>query len=294
MRFDTAISGKPAVSVVVSFYNKIDELRMILAALERQSFASFEVVIADDGSRQSVVDEIRKLQQASPFPIQHLWQEDRGFRKTAILNEALRKAKADYMIFIDGDCLPHRKFVEEHYAHRQAKQVLAGRRVNLSPRMTAGMNVEKIRAGLLESAFFTLDFFADSVFGKTSHAVKGLYVRNRLLRNFLNRKVKSILGCNFSIHRQDLLDINGFDERYKAPAAGEDCDIEVRLRWNNVAVKMVKNMAVQYHLHHQLLERSPVNDALFEQVKSSKQYFTPYGLNKAITTQNELYSSPSA
>lgn len=37
------------LSLVISVYNKIHELELILTALEQQSFCDFEVIIADDG-----------------------------------------------------------------------------------------------------------------------------------------------------------------------------------------------------------------------------------------------------
>ena len=80
-----------SVSVVISFYNKIEYLNLILAALERQSFRDFEVVIADDGSRPDVVSAIQLIMERSPLSIQHLWHEDKGFRKTRIFNEAVRQ-----------------------------------------------------------------------------------------------------------------------------------------------------------------------------------------------------------
>ena len=96
-----------SVSVVISFYNKIEYLNLILAALERQSFRDFEVVIADDGSRPDVVSAIQLIMERSPLSIQHLWHEDKGFRKTRIFNEAIRKSRSPYLIYLIsfGSCL---------------------------------------------------------------------------------------------------------------------------------------------------------------------------------------------
>lgn len=268
-----------SVSVVISFYNKIEYLNLILAALERQSFRDFEVVIADDGSRQDVVEEIRSIMKSSPLVIQHVWHEDKGFRKTRIFNEAIRKSRSPYLIFMDGDCIPHWKFVEEHYNNREPHVLLAGRRVYLSEKISRSLSAEKIRNGYLEGAF-VMRLLADAIFGRSSHVIKGVYIRNVALRKFLNRSMKGVLGSNFSVHKEDLEAINGFDERYEAPAVGEDTDIEVRMLWNNVRIKMVKNMAVQYHIHHKKLPRPEQNLVIFEEVKKEKRAFTPYGLRQ--------------
>ena len=48
----------PSVSLIIAFYNNIEWLEMIFEQLKKQTFKSFEVVIADDGSKQEVVDRI--------------------------------------------------------------------------------------------------------------------------------------------------------------------------------------------------------------------------------------------
>ena len=88
------------------------------------------------------------------------------------------------------------------------------------------------------------------------------------------------MGSNFSIHKTDIVAVNGFDERYKAPSVGEDTDLEARLRWNKMNIKMVKNIAVQYHFDHPKLMRPSVNMEIYKQVLDQKQAYTPYGIQK--------------
>jgi glycosyltransferase involved in cell wall biosynthesis len=251
---------------------------MILAALERQDYKNFEIIISDDGSKPEVVEEIKNIIKTSSLTIKHVWHEDLGFRKTKILNEAIRKSETDYLIFIDGDCIPHCKFVGEHVLNKATKTLLAGRRVNLSEELSLSLSEDKIKNGFLENGF-TFKVLVDSVFGRTSHAIKGVYVKNKSLQKFLNRKMTGVLGCNFSIHKIDLLEINGFDERYEAPAIGEDTDIEYRLTGNNVRIQMIKNMAVQYHIYHKKLDRPNVNQTIFDLVKKERAYYTSYGID---------------
>ena len=95
----------------------------------------------------------------------------------------------------------------------------------------------------------------DALFGKSNYVEKGFYLENKFLRKTLNKKYRGLLGCNFSLYKQDILAINGFDERYEAPSIGEDSDIEFRLGLNGVKVKSLNQIAVQYHLYHKLQER---------------------------------------
>lgn len=271
---------KPEVSVIISFYNKINYLELLLAGFNNQTFKKFEIIIADDGSNLEAVNQIETISSTYPFTIKHVWQEDKGFRKNRILNKAILTSSSEYLLFVDGDCIPHYAFVEEHFKHKKEKICLTGRRVNLSETITNLLTPQNVEEKYLENNFLKL--IDDGLFGKSIDVEKGFYFRNRLLRKLFNMKKRGLLGCNFSIHKIDILDINGFDERYEAPSIGEDTDIQYRLELNNVEIKSLNNIAVQYHLYHNLQDRNPLNLELFNSVKQSGFYFTPFG----IKTQN--------
>lgn len=265
-------------SVIISFYNKIDYLKLVLSGFEIQSEKNFEIIIADDGSTSEIVDTLESISPNYSFRIKHLWQPDKGFRKNRILNQAILAAESDYLIFVDGDCIPHSKFIEGHLSYKGKNVALTGRRVNLSKKITDSLTVEKIADKFLEKNF--LHLVSDGIFGKSFDVEKGFYFNNKILRNFFNRKNRGLLGCNFSLHREDMLSINGFDERYEAPSIGEDSDVQYRLELNGLKIKSLNHIAVQYHLHHTLQERLQKNLQLFEEVKKSKTAFTPAGLKK--------------
>ena len=265
-------------AIIISFYNRIDYLKLVLAGFERQSCKDFEVIIADDGSNPSHLNELEKVLNISPLEITHLWQEDKGFRKNKMLNTALTSTAAEYIIFIDGDCVPHNNFVEEHLKNMERNVCLTGRRVNLSLKVTSLLTPDNIRRGYLEKYFVKL--LVDGIFGKSFDVEKGFYFKSISLRKFFNKKKRGLLGCNFSILKDDLLSINGFDERYEAPSIGEDSDVQFRLELNNVKIKSLNNIAVQYHLYHKIQPRPSKNLELFEEIKRAKIPFTPYGIHR--------------
>ncbi|MGH7492528.1 MAG: glycosyltransferase [bacterium] len=265
-------------TIIIAFYRKTHFLRLVLAGFARQSFQDFEILIADDGSDDAVVEEVHALIAASPHHIRHIWHEDRGFRKNRILNRAIVAAQSDYLIFVDGDCVPHREFVRDHFEKGQPKTCLAGRRVDLSKRITGKLSEEKIRAGYLEKQLGQM--LLDSLLLGSKNVEKGIYIRSKYLGGLMSRKKRGLLGSNFSLHKADLLSINGFDERYEEPGIGEDRDIEFRLEQNNIAVKSLGNVAIQYHLHHQKQMMGEINVRLFEEVQMSGIFFTPYGIVK--------------
>ncbi|MCU7494895.1 MAG: glycosyltransferase [Ignavibacteria bacterium] len=266
----------PKVSVIISFYARIDYLRLLFAGFERQSFKDFEVIVADDGSGEEVSRELEKLSRVASFPVVHLWHEDKGFRKNKILNRAISVSASDYLIFVDGDCVPHSRFVEEHFMNRKEKTCLAGRRVNLSEKITKMLDYGKVKDGFLERR--TMLLIWDGLFGKSFDVEKGFYFESPALRNFFNSKKRGIVGCNFSLHKKDFISINGFDERYEKPSIGEDSDVQFRLELEGVEIKSVNHMAVQYHLYHVLQVRPEENLELFRKIKESKLAFTPFGI----------------
>ena len=74
-------------------------------------------LIADDGSNQETSDLIKQLQKEVFYPIVHVWHEDNGFQKCEILNKAILQVATEYIIFSDGDCIPHPEFIAEHVKH---------------------------------------------------------------------------------------------------------------------------------------------------------------------------------
>jgi len=272
-------SIKPLATVILAFYNKIDYLKLVLTGFEIQTEKNFEIIISDDGSRKEIVEELEKLIEESDLKIKHLWQEDKGFRKNRLLNKSITEAQSDYIIFVDADCIPHRRFIEEHLKNAQKNCCLTGRRVNLSKKITEKVTKENIKKGFLEKNHVML--FFDQLLGDSRHIERGFYFKMEFMRNWLNRaEDKGVLGCNFSAYKSDLLKVNGFDERYEAPAIGEDTDIQFRLELIGVKVKTLISMANQYHLYHKLLPRIIENEELFKKVQEQKIAFTPYGIKK--------------
>jgi glycosyltransferase involved in cell wall biosynthesis len=265
-------------SIIAAFYKSIDYLKLVLAGFERQTEKNFELIVADDGSSEEIGDEIKKLTSHYTYPIKHIWHEDKGFRKNKILNKAIENSESDYLIFIDADCIPHKAFVEGHLNYANSNTSLTGRRVNLSQKITNRLTEENVLNGFLEKNVFRL--VKDGLFGKSIDVEKGFYLRNKLLLKYLNRKKRGILGCNFSLFKEDIFKVNGFDERYVNPSIGEDSDLQFRLELLEIKIKSINHAAVQYHLYHQLQERLKKNLRMFDQVKQQKIAFTPFGIKK--------------
>ena len=115
----------PAASVVISTYNQPQWLRKCLLGYARQDRTDFEMVLADDGSGAETAAMVESLRPQLPFELKHVWQEDIGFRKCRALNQGIKAAQADYLVFSDGDCIPRADFVSQHLRQREAGRYLA-------------------------------------------------------------------------------------------------------------------------------------------------------------------------
>ena len=140
-------------SVIVCTYNASRELDLVLCGLSRQTRPPDEVLIADDGSTDETAQLVASWQDAVSFPLVHVRHEDRGFRKARVSNEAVRRSKGDHLVFLDGDSIPHRKWMEDHIVAADDERILCGRRVKLGPRLTSGLTRGDVEQGRLEAFF---------------------------------------------------------------------------------------------------------------------------------------------
>lgn len=235
-------------SLIISVYNNTKFLKIVLDSLKLQTEKDFEIIISEDGQ----CEEMKLFIQSYPFEndVQHLTQEDLGWRKNKALNNAVRHAKSDWLIFIDGDCVLHQRFVEMHVRYANENDILAGKRVKLDPKTSlflernAPESITKMQDIFIKMLLFRkrkIEFIEESVFISPD--------------GFLNfipklRKARRLIGCNMSFSKKAIYAINGFDEDYTLPAVGEDTDLTWRFRAAGFQLKSVRNLAVQYHLYH--------------------------------------------
>lgn len=279
MKNDASI---PTVSVIVAIYNHFNWLRMILDALRLQTYKDFEVVIADDGSNEQTVKAIADYCARHPeMRIIHSWQPDEGWRKNKCLNKAVRAASGEFLVFIDGDCVPHPCFIEDHLQLRKRGRVFGGRRVDMSQPVSAYMESHEImspgyfstlRQEILKNVFSTP---LSVTWAQLRRTVRFPFIFGRPL----HLRHVGFLGCNFSIYRSDLEKVNGFDERYIDPGTGEDIDLGVRLENAGIMCAKSSHYALMFHRCHARLDfSSPNNARLFKEAQDKRVTYIEEGL----------------
>ena len=229
---------KPELSLIIAVYKRTDFLELVLQSVAVQSCRSFEVIVAEDDDWPEMATFIEKAREKHIFAIKHVFHEDRGFRKNRILNNAIRASEGRQLVFIDGDCILHRHFLKEHLRLSKPNNCLFGRRVELDPASTERLMQQK---NLRDLSFSKL------LFTKSRRIGDGIYLPFSICR-----KKSGLRGCNFSIAKEILVKINGFDEDFEKPFGGEDDDIERRLKMIGIRLKCTRFQTVQYHLYHEV------------------------------------------
>jgi len=233
-------------SVIVCTYNSPRELDLAFCGLARQSVSPDEILVADDGSSQETSDLIVSWTRELGTVLRHVWQSDRGYRKARIVNEAVRRARGDHLIFLDGDSIPHSHWVADHMHAADGKRVLCGRRVKLGPKLSKDLNRRQVLEGELESPIGPV--LKSAFAGDTNRFLLGLRLPSWLARCFHPRPRK-LMGVNFSLPKEALHAVNGYDEDW-AVYGHEDRDLELRLLRSGVPFYPLLNRAVVYHLYH--------------------------------------------
>ncbi len=98
------------ISIIVPVYNRPEEIRELLESLILQDFkGGFEVVIVEDGSSQDSKEVIHEFQES--LNISYYFKENSGPGDSR--NYGMKKAKGNYFIILDSDCILPKQYLAE-------------------------------------------------------------------------------------------------------------------------------------------------------------------------------------
>ncbi|OGR85584.1 MAG: hypothetical protein A2901_01985 [Elusimicrobia bacterium RIFCSPLOWO2_01_FULL_54_10] len=281
---------EPSLSIVVAVYNKARDLELCLEGYSHQSFLNFELILADDGSNPDIEALVKRHAQSAPYPITYLWQEDKGWGKPRMLNWAALEARAERLVFTDGDCIPHRHFARAHHQESSSDTASCGRRVDLFDKVSAEMTIEKVKTGALESPLWLLNKAVSHEIDFGQQGIYLPYIMARTLTAFY--RAPRLLGSNMGVHKQKLLEVNGFDESFNVAGVGEDTDMQRRFEMAGLKVKWITYRAVQYHLWHNLTTVGEQAHKIYEDLKSKNNMNAIKGIRE-FQPEWESYRRPS-
>jgi len=269
------------ISVIVSTYNREDALDAVLRSLARQTDADFEVVVADDGSGPATAKLIEAWKARIGHRLEHVWQEDRGFRLAEIRNRAILAARGAYCIFLDGDCIVQPDFIATHRRLAKPGWFVTGNRILLSQVLTQKVLSEK----LTPETWRLPDWIAERRRGGINRLSALLRIPLGPLRRLRQSAWRGARCCNLAAWRSDLDRIDGFDTDYVGWGK-EDSDFIVRLMRAGARRKDGNFATGVLHLWHAEADRSKLaaNESKLSEIIASDRIRAGRGLSALRAT----------
>lgn len=197
---------RPYFSVVVPTYNRLERLRHVIAALERQAYPSdaYEVIVISDGSTDGTDSYLDTLR--SPMRLQWLTQTNRG--PAAARNAGIQQAVGEFIVFIDDDVVAEPQLLEQHARSHQE----AGRDVVVLGPLLTPEGFEMAPWVRWEQEMLMKQYSA-------------------LLRGDWSATARQFYTGNASLRRSHILTAGGFDEGFRR---AEDVELAYRLASNGL------------------------------------------------------------
>lgn len=260
------------VSLIMSTYNRPDALELTLLSALKQSYKDFEIIVADDGSKNDTKNLVESFQRNSSKSIRHVWHSDEGFQLAKIRNKAIAVSNGDYVISIDADQVLHTNFVEDHVSVARQGVFLQGHRVLLTKEKTdIVLKSKEIEFSCLNPGL-----------SNRKNAIHSKALRDLL--SFSHTRLKGVRGSNMSFWKKDLLATNGFNEAFVGWGR-EDSELVLRLFHTGVKRADLYFSAIAYHLYHPENSRDQLsqNDIELERTLSEKRKYCEKGISQYVT-----------
>jgi GT2 family glycosyltransferase len=177
--------------------------------------------------------------------VEHCWHEDRGYRKSVIMNQAIRMVEQPMCIFTDGDCVPLEGFVRDHVRYAEEGFILAG------PRMLANESLTQALESGSESCLgkSLMWWLKQGLCRNVNRLTPLIHLPDGAWRKSAPRKWEWVRGCNFSVETKYVWRVGGFEENLFGWGP-DDSDIAVRMINAGVRVKSLRFAAPVLHLWH--------------------------------------------
>lgn len=185
---------KPLVSVVICTYNRKDLLRECLTSLFDQTYPKddYEIIVVDDGSTDGTEGVLRELAQSSSPVLRYFRQDNQG--SASARNLGIGKARGEIIASIDDDCVATETWIENAVPF-------------FADEKTVGVQGQTLPAEPVRLHFFPPRF---------SYTIE------------VTKEVPNHPTCNVFYRRQAILDVGGFNEKFKMTGA-EDADLAFRI-----------------------------------------------------------------
>jgi len=217
------------ISVAIAYYNRKQHLRNTLWSMTKSMFKDFEVIVVDDGS-----DDINRLddleKQFEFLKVIRINPEDKTHTNPCIpFNMALSHTKGDIIILQNPECF-HYNDIFQHVNNNISKNTyLAYSTINKN----------------LVNEFSEIDWKNYS-----PEILNDIVKINNNDTWYCHSKFRP-MALNFcsAIMRSDLIELNGFDERYAYGVERDDVEFLTRIQRKNMNILIVDNILVVHQSH---------------------------------------------
>jgi glycosyltransferase involved in cell wall biosynthesis len=263
------------LSIVVSAYQQARSIDLLLRALSDQTDMSFDVIVADDGSSDGTANVVTAWSRV--LDVRHVWQPDLGVRKARVLNRAVLASEGEYIVFLDGDCIPRRGFV--HAVKRAALPgwFLASRRVELPEHLSSVAVRDQV--ALWRWSPVTRLLRLPAPLGDPGR-FSSLRDRRRPWRPQLEdfHPPEGAFGFCIGVLRADFERVNGYDMRFVG-RCNEDDDLALRLKRIGLRCGWAGPESILFHLWHTRVPGRP-NEPLFFETRASNRFEALSGIRE--------------
>ncbi len=183
--------------MVVATYNRLQLLKQLLGALEKQSLdrPHFEVIVTDDGSTDGTTDFLSDYERMNGPWFRFFSQQNDG--PAAARNKGLYESSAEFIAFTDDDCVPSANWLESYLQFLDQHSELSG-------------------AG-------------GPIYGKSNNVVSRYIDATRIMQpTTQNGSARYLITANACYRRAAVVEAGGFNTAIKWPG-GEDPELGQRI-----------------------------------------------------------------
>lgn len=213
-------------TVNVATYNQLDNLKVILQALEQQVFKEFEVSVTDDGSNDGTKEWMEDY--ATSHAVRYYWYEKDGFQLAKSKNIGIEAANGQYFVSLEGDVIPHKYLLMEYSKAISPDTIVYGTRHDIE------FLPDKLDWEALDTSIVAKDF-------RSAQLVRLGQISNPW---------RLCSGCNVCFPTKALRDVGGWNEDFRH--YGYD-DYEICARLYAEGYKIIACPAAYgYHIRHEI------------------------------------------
>jgi O-antigen biosynthesis protein len=198
----------PRFSVIVCVYNGSDTIYECLDGLLKLQYPNFEVIVINDGSTDHT------MEIASAFPFKIIDSPNLGLSHAR--NLGLQHADGEYIVYLDSDAFPDQDWLSYLVLEFESTGFAAIGGPNIVPR-----NVGLVAESVNHSP------------GSPTHIM------------ITDRIAEHIPGCNMAFNKERLMEIGGFDTRFRV--AGDDVDVCWKLQEMGYKIGLAPSALVWHH-----------------------------------------------